>query len=579
MRAPASIPSAIPTDGTRRLTLRVGLALVGLLAVLMVGQGVRVASLPLDQIVSWNVVIDDGYYYLQIARNIARGHGSTFDRVNRTNGYQPLWTAALVPVFWLTDDPARGLRAALVLAVVLAGAAMVLLFIGLQRLVGVGAGLLLCGLVAASPYFLRMLQGGLETPVLFVAIAGLTAFWALRGQRVLAGDRRCCVGFGLLLTTVTLARLDVALALLPLALLVALWGRGWVRRAVWIALPGVVLLGPYLLWNWSAHGSPVPVSGQVKAWVAATHTPTWALFRATEQWRGVTRTFHELEALWRTGTAVEPPLTHLPGHLLLFAVPLALLALRLVWSRRARCNRLALILLFGAATGVVVHGLYLFFVYRSCGHWNYHYFFPFALLCCVLLAVTGPLLLADLGLLVARLTGGRLRRGFAALGAALCLPVLCLLAQRGIPAAEKRYQDLRRPAAQSFRKCRLDAARNIARNFPKDTVFGSWWAGTLGYFSDQRVVNLDGVVNSGEFFRRHLGTDTVDRYVLKGPVSNLVDFFWRDPLHPAARPAPRAFFWEHDKEHIIARLRGHLRLVHQIPFRGAAGMYIIDVVK
>ena len=311
--------------------------------------------------------------------------------------------------------------------------------------------------------------------------------------------------------------------------------------------------------------------------VAATHTPTHELWRGTEQWRGVTRTFHELGQLWSKGP--EPGLKQIPGRLVLPGALLGLLLLRLLWSRRARRNRLALILLGGGCAGVMLHGLYLYFVYRACGHWNYHYFFPFALLYNLLLAVTGALVLADVGLLLDRALGGRLRRGYAALGAALCMPALALLTHWGVPAAQKRYQDLRRPPVESFRKCRLDAARNMARNFSRDSVFGAWWAGTLGYFSDRRVVNLDGVVNSGEYFRRYLRTDRVERYILEGPVEHLVDFFWRDPLHPAARPASRAFFWEHDKEHVVRRIHDRLRLVHVERFRGAAGTYIMDVVK
>jgi signal transduction histidine kinase len=46
---------------------------------------------------------------------------------------------------------------------------------------------------------------------------------------------------------------------------------------------------------------------------------------------------------------------------------------------------------------VSAHAAYLYFGYRSCSHWNYHYFFPLALLYTVLLALTVPALLGDLG--------------------------------------------------------------------------------------------------------------------------------------------------------------------------------------
>ncbi len=44
---------------------------------------------------------DDAYYYFKVAQNISEGHGSTFDGINRTNGYHPLWMLVCVPIFAL----------------------------------------------------------------------------------------------------------------------------------------------------------------------------------------------------------------------------------------------------------------------------------------------------------------------------------------------------------------------------------------------------------------------------------------------------------------------------------------------
>lgn len=37
------------------------------------------------------VTIEDGYYYLKVAQHMAHGLGSTFDGLDLTNGYHPLW--------------------------------------------------------------------------------------------------------------------------------------------------------------------------------------------------------------------------------------------------------------------------------------------------------------------------------------------------------------------------------------------------------------------------------------------------------------------------------------------------------
>ena len=60
------------------------------------------AALSDAQNLSWRwFTRDDAYYYFKVAQNISEGHGSTFDGINPTNGYHPLWMAICVPIFAL----------------------------------------------------------------------------------------------------------------------------------------------------------------------------------------------------------------------------------------------------------------------------------------------------------------------------------------------------------------------------------------------------------------------------------------------------------------------------------------------
>jgi hypothetical protein len=60
------------------------------------------AALSDGQNLSWRwFTRDDAYYYFKVAQNISEGHGSTFDGINRTNGYHPLWMLICVPIFAL----------------------------------------------------------------------------------------------------------------------------------------------------------------------------------------------------------------------------------------------------------------------------------------------------------------------------------------------------------------------------------------------------------------------------------------------------------------------------------------------
>src|SRR5438105_423385 len=72
---------------------------------------------------------DDAYYYFKVAENISEGHGSTFDGINATNGYHPLWMAICVPIFALARfDLILPLRILLMVMAAISAITSVLLF-------------------------------------------------------------------------------------------------------------------------------------------------------------------------------------------------------------------------------------------------------------------------------------------------------------------------------------------------------------------------------------------------------------------------------------------------------------------
>src|SRR5690348_763846 len=62
---------------------------------------------------------DDALYYFAIARNLAHGHGISFDSVHSTNGMHPLWLFVLAPIFWLHLTEWGSIHTALLLQSVL----------------------------------------------------------------------------------------------------------------------------------------------------------------------------------------------------------------------------------------------------------------------------------------------------------------------------------------------------------------------------------------------------------------------------------------------------------------------------
>ena len=61
---------------------------------------IYVALGPENSLINW-FPTDDAYYYFKTAQNVSEGFGFTFDRINPTNGFHPLWEFICIPVFAL----------------------------------------------------------------------------------------------------------------------------------------------------------------------------------------------------------------------------------------------------------------------------------------------------------------------------------------------------------------------------------------------------------------------------------------------------------------------------------------------
>ncbi len=97
---------------------------------------ISVLTAPVNSLLDRWFTTDDAFYYFQVARNIAEGHGSTFDRIHPANGYHPLWMLVMIPVFSLARlDVYLPLRLVVLVSVLLSAGTGVLLYHHLSRLV------------------------------------------------------------------------------------------------------------------------------------------------------------------------------------------------------------------------------------------------------------------------------------------------------------------------------------------------------------------------------------------------------------------------------------------------------------
>jgi len=107
---------------------------------------------------------DDAFYYFKIAANIASGRGSTFDGINPTNGYHPLWMLVCIPVFSLSGiSKILALRILAVVSIALNACTCILLFRLLCKFISEPIAFIGALLWALTPTVnLVTVQGGLE---------------------------------------------------------------------------------------------------------------------------------------------------------------------------------------------------------------------------------------------------------------------------------------------------------------------------------------------------------------------------------------------------------------------------------
>lgn len=83
------------------MTKRWNIAIQVFLVIVALAGSVYVAFAPANSLINW-FNIDDAFYYYKVAQNVLAGHGFTFDGINLSNGFHPLWMVVCLGVFWLS---------------------------------------------------------------------------------------------------------------------------------------------------------------------------------------------------------------------------------------------------------------------------------------------------------------------------------------------------------------------------------------------------------------------------------------------------------------------------------------------
>lgn len=79
------------------------------------------------------------------------------------------------------------------------------------------------------------------------------------------------------------------------------------------------------------------------------------------------------------------------------------------------------------------------------------------------------------------------------------LPIAAILAAPLVLAFAIQLRSFADPHLRSIQVANRETGTWISDNLPDGAILGSWDAGVVGYFTEQPVINLDGVVNSFDY--------------------------------------------------------------------------------
>ena len=473
------------------------------LLLVVLGIGFRIAPM-LDhgQRMLWQWPTEDSYLMMTIARNIALGHGMSVSAGEiATNGTQPLTTLIWAGIFWLAGgDRTSGVLLIQCFLTVLGLVAALLIFLLGRRLLrdkpwGQSVPALAAALWFASPAVINHAMNGLETLVYLVLMVLSVLAWSAWQAQPAAHIRFLgATGVGVLLGLTFLARIDTVFLIAALTswhCLLALKHRFLLRtgESFVMGATSVVVGSPWLIYNYTAFGSIMPISGTAES--AAAHigsnlsrVPT-VLFDYMTQVLPIPANFADRPAVVLVASVV-------------CVAYFALLGLSLRHASR-ETRAMALVVTSMGLGLAAYYGVFFgarHFVSRYMAPWS-----PF-------------LALATIGLLFAMLSRLERQPKLQKLAwAGACAAIILLTA--GLNA--RIYLNTGRGSAHDH----LQVKQWVDTNVPEKAWIGAVQSGVLGFFHD-RTINLDGKVNpyalAAQFEQR------IAAYIVETPIEYLADW-------------------------------------------------------
>jgi len=211
------------------------------------------------------LVYDDSYYYFAIARNLVTRGMLSADGLTLTNGFHPLWLFVITPIyFFFHSYPWFSIHLVITFSAFFDTAAAFLIYKTLEKLGKPNVGFWAAAFYLFNPYVLQFTMSGLETALNSFLLALLvylslkaTSDWLKTGW----------ILFGTICGFVLLSRTDNIFAISVLMSYLLWRTRRFVPVVKAAAIATLVVL-PWLAYNLTVFGTIVQTSGTTFPWIA-----------------------------------------------------------------------------------------------------------------------------------------------------------------------------------------------------------------------------------------------------------------------------------------------------------------------
>jgi hypothetical protein len=414
-------------------------------------------------------ILDDPYYSLTIAKNIANGLGPSYGG-QYTNGFQPLYVFMMVPVYMITKaDLIAPIRASLVICSVIDTLTLLMLLKIFSKIASSYYTLiLLCVLWILNFYVILNTLNCLETSLslLFITVS-LYYYMELKKR---PNDMRTQIKLGAALGLAVFARLDnifLIASILILDIIGHVKYKGdnilYIRKIGVILLTALLVYAPWVIYSYVYTGDIYQISGKAVRLLSITLS-------------GEQTSFENFYVIILKGA----------GLIILYTnailIGLIVLILLILISLGQYDKKRTLILNLSQSHPLILYGSMLFIVYvfYIFGYWYfYRYFYPLMLMFLSIALISFDYL-NSLSIKEAYLQ--RMQIAIIVVVTAACIIN---------PQFKNIFYDKERSNAGY-----MNIGLWASRSFKPGTIVGAAQSGAIGYFaSNLNIINLDGVVN------------------------------------------------------------------------------------